>query len=106
VDRLLWYVFAGSRGRATRVRILNAMLEVPINAHQISQVLEMDYKTIEYNLRVLSKHKFVVAATEGYGKLWEPSKNLLAAQDEFAAIAAGQKPPRKLGKPTNTKGGE
>lgn len=57
------------------------------NTHQIAKELEMDYKTIEYNLRVLSKHKYVVSG-EGYGKQWQPSKNLLAARAQFEAIAA------------------
>lgn len=88
MDRLLWYVFAGSRGGATRARIVRSILEEPKNTHQIAKELGMDYKTIEYNLRVLTKHVYVTAATEGYGKLWQPSKNLLASKAAFLELLA------------------
>ncbi len=87
-DRLLWYVFAGSRGGPTRIRILRALLQSPMNANQLAKTLGMDYKTIDYQLRVLSKHTYVVSRVDGYGKPWEPSKNLLAVLDEFHALAA------------------
>lgn len=96
MDRLLWYVFAGSRGGATRVRIVQALMEEPRNTHELARHLGMDYKTIQYNLRVLDKHRYVVAGEEGYGQSWRASKNLLAVQDDFEAVAAGlAKRPRR-----------
>lgn len=89
MDRLLWYVFAGSRGGATRSRIVASILAEPKNTHQIAKGLGMDYKTIEYNLRVLDKHRYVVTVTEGYGALWAPSKNLLAVLDQFRTLLDG-----------------
>ena len=97
MDRLLAYVFAGSRGGAARTRIVASVLDEGKNTHQIAKELGMDYKTIEYNLRVLSKHRFVVSG-EGYGKLWEPSKNLRASEPQFRDIMAKL----KVGKPTNS----
>jgi len=92
------YVFAGSRGGATRARIVHAVLETPKNNHQLAKELGLDYKTVQYNLRVLDKHRYLVTVTEGYGTLWAPSKNLLAVADQFQAICADL----DLGKPTNT----
>lgn len=91
------YVFAGSRGGATRTRIVASVLDDGKNTHQIAKELGMDYKTIEYNLRVLSKHKFVVSG-EGYGKLWHPSKNLRASEGQFRDIMGRL----KVGKPPNS----
>lgn len=88
MDRLLWYVFAGSRGGVTRTRIVRSLLDLPKNAHQVSRELGMDYKTVEYNLRVLSKHRYVVSRIEGYGKPWELSLDLLAVLDEFHQVTA------------------
>ncbi len=87
MDRLLWYVFAGSRGGATRTRIMTSLLEAPQNTHQLSKSLGMDYKTIQYNLRVLEKHILVVGDDADYGKTWRPSKNLLAVLDQFKQLA-------------------
>lgn len=88
MDRLLWYVFAGSRGGPTRVRLVQALLAEPQNTNQLAKHLGMDYKTIDYQLRVLGKHTYVVSRSDGYGRPWEPSKNLLAVLPEFEAIAA------------------
>ncbi len=97
MDRLLWYVFAGSRGGATRSRIIMSLLEHPMNTNQLAKALGMDYKTIQYDLRVLQQHRYVITG-EGYGKLWSPSKNLLAAEPAFWSIVAKL----KLGKQANT----
>lgn len=68
MDRLLWYVFAGSRGGPTRTRIVRALLERPQNVNQLAVRLGLDYKTVEYNVRVLAKHVLVVRSVEaGYG---------------------------------------
>lgn len=87
MDRLLWYVFAGSRGGATRVRIIEAIWDAPQNAHQLSKALGLDYKTVDYNLRVLAKHVYVVDDGAAYGKAWMPSKNLKAVEAEFRKLA-------------------
>ncbi len=95
MDRLLWYLFAGSRGGPTRIRIVRALIERPYNAHQLSKLLGLDYKTVEYNLRVLSKHVVVVTdAPRTYGALYHPSKNLMAHRRTFDEIVA-KTPPEK-----------
>lgn len=93
MDRLLWFVFAGSRGGPTRTRIMQALLERPRNPHQLARHLGLDYKTVEYNLRVLIKHVLVRPPPAGvYGGLYEASKNLLAARAEFDRIAQALRP--------------
>ena len=106
MDRLLWYVFAGSRGGATRVRIAKAIWDEPKNAHQLAKQLGLDYKTVEYNLRVLAKHVYVVGGDAGYGRLWMPSKNLRAVAGEFDRLAGPPRPRDDLGKRTNSDAGE
>ena len=49
----------------------------------------LDYKTAEYNLRVLAKNLFVVRADgDSYGVVYTPSKNLLASKEDFETICA------------------
>lgn len=89
MDRLLWYLFAGSRGGPTRIQIMRELLDEPQNAHQLAKDLGRDYKTIEYNLRVLMKNVIVVSDDpKAYGALYHPSKNFLAALETFERIAA------------------
>ncbi len=103
MDRLLWYVFAGSRGGATRVRIVSLLLDRPHNTNELSRRLGLDYKTVEYQLRVLSKHVYVVQDGADYGRQFSPSKNLLAALSEFKSVTAKViKDPDQLGKDRNT----
>lgn len=87
MDRLLWYLFAGSRGGPTRIRIMRSLLERPHNLNQLARHLGLDYKTVEYNLRVLAKNAVVVVDQPGtYGALYFPSKNFLAHRETFDAI--------------------
>ena len=79
VERLLRYLLLGSRGGPTRLRILEALLQEPLNLNRLAKRLDMDYKTIEHNVRVLVKHVVVVCPDKGsYGATYHPSKNLLA----------------------------
>jgi predicted ArsR family transcriptional regulator len=106
MDRLLWYVFAGSRGGPTRIRLMRCLLDQPRNTNQLAKDLGMDYKTIDYQLRVLKKHTYAVSRTKGYGRPWEPSRNFLATLDEFEAVAHKVLPQPVLGKTPNQADGE
>ena len=57
-DDLFSSVFTGMGGRYTRLRILCEIIETPLNARQISLNLQLDYKTVHYNLKVLVKKQF------------------------------------------------
>lgn len=65
--RLLWFVFAGSRGGPNRVRIIGALRENPQNTNQLSVGLGMDYKAVQHHLRVLEKNNLVSREGERYG---------------------------------------
>ena len=56
MKQLLWYLLAGTRGGLNRIRILEALLERPYNAHQLSEELELDYRTMRHHLDVLTKN--------------------------------------------------
>ncbi len=54
--QLLWYLIAGTRGGANRARILEALRERPHNAHQLSEVLGLDYRTVRHHLELLHRN--------------------------------------------------
>jgi DNA-binding transcriptional ArsR family regulator len=64
---LLGWLIAGTRGGATRAKIIEALKETPQNANQLANLLGMDYRTIRHHLKVLEKNKIITAAGEGYG---------------------------------------
>ncbi len=64
---LLGWLIAGTRGGATRARIIETLKETPQNANQLAKVLEFDYRTIRHHLEVLEKNRILTSAGEGYG---------------------------------------
>jgi DNA-binding transcriptional ArsR family regulator len=64
---LLGWLIAGTRGGATRAKIIEALKETPQNANQLANQLGMDYRTIRHHLKVLEKNKIITSAGEGYG---------------------------------------
>ena len=64
---LLGWLIAGTRGGASRAKIIETLKETPQNANQLANQLGMDYRTIRHHLKVLAKNKMITAAGEGYG---------------------------------------
>lgn len=57
--QLLWYLIAGTRGGANRARILETLHDRPHNAHQLSEALGLDYRTVRHHLDLLHKNGLV-----------------------------------------------
>lgn len=66
-------VFTGMSGRYTRMRIVCAITEDPMNTREISKKLNLDYKTIQHNIKVLENNNLIVREGGGYGDLFFPS---------------------------------
>ncbi|MFQ5496974.1 MAG: ArsR/SmtB family transcription factor [Nitrosopumilus sp.] len=67
-------VFTGMSGRYTRLRIICAITENPMNTMEISKQLDLDYKTVKHNIEVLEKNNFIIRKGEGYGDMFFPSE--------------------------------
>jgi len=66
--RLLWYLFAGTRGGPSRADIVKTIQNRPCNANQLAQTLLVDYKTIQHHIRVLEENGLIVPSEKGtYG---------------------------------------
>ncbi|NIM25660.1 MAG: helix-turn-helix domain-containing protein [Nitrososphaeria archaeon] len=76
VMELFSSIFTGMSGRFTRMRILCAITEDPMNTLEISKKLNLDYKTIQHNIKVLESNGLIVREGEGYGDLFFPSELL------------------------------
>jgi predicted transcriptional regulator len=52
--------------------MIRALRERPYNAHQLSEALRLDYKTVRHHLKVLHDNQVVVSSgPEGqYGQMW------------------------------------
>jgi len=59
VEKALYWILAGTMGGANRVRILKELLKRPQNTNNLSKTLHLDFKTVQYHLKVLEKNGFV-----------------------------------------------
>lgn len=71
MDRLIWFVLAGSRGGHNRARILAALRERPRNANQLSEFLGLNYKTVLHHIDLLLEHGLITTPTkDAYGAVY------------------------------------
>ena len=84
--RILWYVFATSKGGPTRIRIVDLLEKRPYNMHQISKELKLDYKTIQHHIRVLEENRVITAEEKKYGTIYFPSAMFDGVKDIFNGI--------------------
>jgi DNA-binding transcriptional ArsR family regulator len=68
--RLLWYLFAGSKGGDNRIKIIDLLKERPYNINQLAEVLGLDYKAVQHHITVLEKNNLVGKMGEKYGILY------------------------------------
>ncbi len=83
--KLLFYLFTSTRGGLTRLRIIMMLLEKPLNTHQLSQELHLDYKAVQHHMKVLEKNNMVSKIGEKYGAVYHLSNFLeinISALDE------------------------
>lgn len=65
--RLLWFVFAGSKGGINRIRLISVLRKTPLNTNQLAKELGLDYKAIQHHLGVLEKNNLVTKVGDKYG---------------------------------------
>jgi DNA-binding transcriptional ArsR family regulator len=86
VKRLLWFLFAGSRGGDNRIRIIDLLKEHPYNINQLAEALRLDYKAVQHHITVLEKNNVINKMGEKYGILYFISNYLEANIDAFNDI--------------------
>lgn len=85
--RLLWFVFAGSRGGLNRLRIITALKGKPQNTNQLANELGLDYKAIQHHINVLKKNNLISKEGEKYGITFFISTFLEVNMETFNEIA-------------------
>jgi len=85
--RLLWFVFAGSRGGLNRLRIITTLKEKPQNTNQLANELGLDYKAIQHHINVLKKNNLISKEGEKYGVTFFISTFLEVNMETFDEIA-------------------
>lgn len=65
--KMLWWLVGGTKGGKNRLRIIKSLEDNPKNANQLSEGLDLDYKTVKHHLDILVKHDVITTIGEGYG---------------------------------------
>ena len=84
--RLLWYLFAGSKGGENRIKIINLLQDTPLNINRMAEVLNLDYKAVQHHVDVLQKNNLVSRMGEKYGIMYFLSNYLESNMDTFKEI--------------------
>ena len=83
---LIWTVFAGSKGAANRIKIINLLTKNPYNINRLSEELHLDYKTIQHHVRVLETNNFVSKTDSSYPTIYFIAPLLESSMDTFEEI--------------------
>jgi len=86
MEKALWYLFAGTRGGANRVRIVRELEDRPRNANELAERLDVDYNTVTHHLDMLEEHDVVEPGGSDYGKLYFLTDRFERHWDTFEAI--------------------
>jgi DNA-binding transcriptional ArsR family regulator len=81
MKNLLWWLIAGSKGGFNRARIINLLHQRPYNANQLTEILDLDYKTVRHHLGVLLENRVIESNVgEKYGTMYFLSRDM---EDNF-----------------------
>ena len=86
--RLLWFLFAGSRGGLNRLRIISILKKTPLNTNQLAKELSLDYKAIQHHIKVLEKNNMITKVGEKYNVMYFISAFLETNMETLEEIEA------------------
>ncbi|SFR61737.1 regulatory protein, arsR family [Halogeometricum rufum] len=85
--QLLWWLIGGSRGGRNRLRIVRALHSRPRNTNQLSNDLDLNYKTVQHHLEVLEENGVVTTEGDNYGQLYFLSERMTDNLDILQEVA-------------------
>jgi predicted transcriptional regulator len=81
--RLLWFVFSGSRGGLTRLKLIRILNERSLNTNQLAKELNLDYKAVLHHLVVLGKNNMITRIGEKHNVVFSTSNFLMSNLENF-----------------------
>jgi DNA-binding transcriptional ArsR family regulator len=91
---LLWYLLVGTRGGPNRARILEALRRQPHNANQLSEELDMDYRTVRHHLALLERNQLILRPVgRAYASPYELAPDLEIHFEMVHAVLRGASNP-------------
>jgi len=84
---LIQFAFVTSKGRVNRVRLMLLLKNEPLNAHQLTKRLEINYKAVQHHINFLERNKLVSKIGTKYGAVYLPSTLLKENMTIFNEIS-------------------
>jgi Predicted transcriptional regulator len=85
--KLLWWLIAGSTGGPNRAKIIMALHQRPYNANKLSEVLNLNYKTVRHHIKVLEENKVITSpGKRKYGEMYFLTDKMEENFDTFQEI--------------------
>ena len=85
--KLLWWLIAGSTGGPNRAKIIMALQQRPYNANQLSEVLNLNYKTVRHHIKVLAENNVITSpGKRKYGEMYFLTDKMEENFDTFQEI--------------------
>ena len=70
------------------MRIIRSLHETPMNTNQLSNALELDYKTIQHHLELLEENNVLTTMGDDYGKTYFVTDQMEQNMDVLDEIAS------------------
>jgi len=70
MEKLLWWLIAGTKGGKNRGLIIENLQETPYNINQLAKKLNLDYKTVKHHMMILEDNKIVISSGASYGNIY------------------------------------
>ncbi|KAB1187602.1 MULTISPECIES: winged helix-turn-helix domain-containing protein [Haloferax] len=86
--RVLWWLIGGGRGGKNRLRIIRTLSDTPMNANQLADELDLNYKTVRHHLELLEENGVLTTMGDGYGKTYFLSDRMEQNVDLLDTIAS------------------
>lgn len=86
---LLYWLFTATRGGTNRGRIMEVILEEPMNTNKLRKTLDLDFRTVKHHLEVMENNNLVSSMGNNYGKMYFASEKLMDNIELFKEVWPG-----------------
>ncbi len=86
MEKVLWWLILGTKGGLNRAKIIKKLNERPYNANQLTEELNVSYRTIRHHIKILEDANIIKSAGKKYGQMYFLSDNMEKNYDDFEII--------------------
>ncbi len=88
--RILFWLLEGTKGGATRIKLLRILIKKPSNIRQLSISSGLDYKTTEHHIDLMEKNSILECVGNKYGRVYFISEKILNEDDFLKLLKSGE----------------